>query len=223
MVRCVLCALMSLVILIGCKEVDDNRRKALPNTRLMNPEWQTTSPKGIRVGANDSTIMQYEERWSSEWDKIDWSALDSIFDFHKHYYCYQLGWDCKDAAPSQVLVYIMPWDRICVDAETPEWPYEIYAYLNGGWVCWDGWFTRDTGELIIYIHLGDDPGVNWSRYNKDVLEEFYAFEASAYPHELYHFFQAMSGREVTDNDPIVPYGVTMIPSPDDIVLHVLLD
>ena len=205
----------------GCKEKkSDSPAPATPQTRLNNPEWHTTTPAGIKVGANNSTIAQYEQRWNKKWSDIEWSKLDELFEYYKQYYCVQLDWDCKGSSPAQLSVHIMPWDSRCKDEETPEWPYEIYAYLNGGWVCVDGWFPYQSEGLVMYIHLGDDPGVSWSRYRDDgTLEEFYAFEVSAYPHELYHFFQAVSGRPVTDATPTNECGVSVAPLPDDIVIH----
>lgn len=218
----VIMILFSTLLIGGCKKKKSSHsEEPPPQTKLPSPEWHSSTPAGIKVGANNSTIAQYEQRWSKKWSDIEWSKLDELFEYYKQYYCIQLGWDCKGSSPSQLSVYIMPWDSRCKDAETPEWPYEIYAYLQGhGWICVDGWFPYQSEGLVMYMHLGDDPGVSWSRYRDDgALEEFYAFEVSAYPHELYHFFQAVSGRPVTDSSPTNECGVSIAPLPDDIVIH----
>jgi hypothetical protein len=49
---------------------------------------------------------------------------------------------------------------------------------------------------VIYFHLGDDPGIDHTTiYSEEPLTmvDYVAFQESAYPHELLHFFQEMSG------------------------------
>ncbi len=182
---------------IGCKEQSSDDKKNDPFAPPPSSEtWTMTTPAGITVITARSTIAQYESLWGY-WGNIDWVALDELFAYRKDYFCYQLNWDCKDTIPGQLMVYVKPWDSRCVDEESPTQPKEIYAYINGEWQCVDGWYWK----RVVYFHLGDDPG--WDRtviYNEEPLisGDFYAFQETAYEHELMHFFQEMAGLPSSD-------------------------
>jgi len=186
--------------LAGCKESgsSDNTPPSAFTPPPPSELWTITTPAGITVITAKSTIAQYESLYGY-WGNIDWEALDALFEARKSYYCGQdsLNWDCKDTTPSQVTVHIKPWDSRCKDEETPTQPKEIYVFLNGKWQCIDGWYW----VRVVYFHLGDDPG--WDHIlilNEDPLisMDYYAFQESAYEHELMHFFQEMAGLPFSD-------------------------
>jgi len=173
--------------------------------------WTMTTPAGITVSTERSTIAQYNTHWELnianaqtwKWEDIDWITLDEAFAIFKEFYCNHLGWDCKDAQPYELTIYVKPWDSRCVDVETPSQPYEIYEYINGGWNCIDGWLSP--GDKTIYFHFGDDPGTDHETTYEGKTTSYFAFEETALPDELRHFFQMKAGRELANNsDPTPP-------------------
>lgn len=210
---------LSIVAIVSCKEGGDSSSNTpepnTPNSPTATA-WRMTTSAGINVATERSTITQYNTHWEVnaanaqtwKWEDIDWVILDEAFDIFKEYYT-NLGWDVKDAQPYELNIYIKPWDSRCVDAETPSQPYEIYEYINGGWNCIDGWFSHD--NRTIYFHLGDDPGTDHETTYEGVTTFYYAFEETALPDELRHFFQWKAGRpEENNNDPTPPIHGTVL-------------
>jgi len=205
---------ITLCTIVSCKEEERSSQSSLDTSWSNYPSrpWTAITPAGINIVTDKSTIDQYEVLWSGafHWEEIDWEALDKEFEFYKQYYCYQLNWDCKYVIPSDLTVYIKSWDGRCKDEETPDQPQEICEYINGKWQCIDGWYWAQ----VIYFHLGDDPGINYTRISDDSLSSitYTAFQNSAYPHELLHFFQAMSGLPLIDAvySPLTISGYTII-------------
>ena len=192
----VLILIFLITLALGCKEQKSSDHPDPFAPPPPSETWTMITPAGITVITARSTIAQYESLYGY-WGNIDWEALDALFAYRKDYFCHQLDWNCKDTSPDQLTVYIKPWDSRCKDEESPTQPKEIYVFLNGQWMCVDGWYrTR-----VVYFHLGDDPG--WDHetvYNEEPLmsAEFYAFQESAYEHELMHFFQEMGGLPFSD-------------------------
>lgn len=201
--------ILLLLCLLSCREKGSHSSAPPPPDWAYPPKepWTITTPAGIKIVADQSTINLYKERWELEgfvWDKIDWEALDEEFLYQKEYYCTTLNWDCKNSQPSDLTVYIKSHASlsVCTDKETPTQPYEIYVYINGSYQCIDGWYQPST--QTVYFHLGDDPGQDHTLILSEEppsSQEFRAFQESAYPHELMHFFQDMAGRPMVDNDP----------------------
>jgi len=188
-----------LYAITSCKE--DGSSQSSPDTSWSSypsRPWTAITPAGIKLVTDITTIDQYEVFWQGDfhWEQIDWETLDKEFKIWKQYYCYELDWDCKHAIPSDLTVYIKPWDSRCKDEEIPDQPQEICEYINGEWQCIDGWYW----EQVIYFHLGDDPGIDHCRISDDDLSSitYVAFQESAYSHELLHFFQDMSGLSFSD-------------------------
>lgn len=210
------CFLLSSLLLSSCKEGGGSDSSPIPQNTPNEPTdtaWRYNTPAGINVYAERSTTTQYNEHWavnisnevSWRWEDIDWITLDEAFAIFKKFYCEDLGWNCKHIEPWQVNVFIKPYAPLsqCNDAETPEQPYEIYEFINGGWNCTDGWFRPSTNTM--YFHLGDDPGVDHILIHDDGTQTpYFAFEETALQDELRHFFQAASGRPVGNNDDPVP-------------------
>ena len=193
--------LLVCLLLIGCKEGEShNTPEDVSKPWVARPQqsWVAVTPMGISLIADVTTIHQYNALWDgiSYWEEIDWDMLDAMFIAYQQYYCYELGWNCKGATPSQLTVHIKPWNVGCKDEEQPDQPKEIYDYLNGEWQCVDGWYWQRT----IYIHLGDDAGVDYTLVSEDGLtsQTYNAFQFTAYSHELLHFFQSMAGLPFSD-------------------------
>jgi len=228
--------LLLMVCILGlsqfsCNESGDSSKTPPQNTpNAPTPiAWTMATPAGISVASERNTVVQYNQHWqvnlSNEvtwkWEDIDWITLDEAFSIFKQFYCFQLGWDCKDVQPYELNVYIKPWDSRCVDAETPSQPYEIYEYINGGWNCIDGLYNNN--NRTIYFHLGDDPGTDHYTTYEGTTTYYYAFEETSLSDELRHFFQWKAGRDqANNNDPTPPIheiavavGYRIILSPED--------
>jgi hypothetical protein len=211
-----LMVILALVLLYGCKEGgSDSNPNPGGNNWEKNPSsdqlCMATTPAGITIVSDRPTLAQYESRWSGElfhWADIDWEVLDEEFKNAKQYYCYTIGWDCKHAEPYQLTVRIKPWDSRCTDVESPLQPKEIYEYINGEWMCVDGWYWKQ----VVYIHLGDDPGQDHTTiYSEEPMmsQDFKAFQESAYTHELMHFFQEMAGLPFSEIPPQPPHSTVL--------------
>ena len=190
---------ITLCAIAGCKEEgSSDSSQSTSWSRYPSRPWTAITPAGIKLVTDKSTIDQYEVFWWGDfhWERIDWETLDEEFRIWKQYYCYDLDWDCKHTIPSDLTVFIKPWDSRCKDEETPDQPQEICEYLNEEWMCIDGWYYRQ----VIYFHLGDDPGIDYTLISEEGLTsvDYRAFQNSAYSHELLHFFQAMAGLPLID-------------------------
>jgi len=228
--KVLLVILVITMLISGCKEEggDSSSSNLTPGANPIPADqlWVGTTPAGINIVSDKGTLSQYEYRWYVEgfhWADIDWEALDEQFYTAKEYYCNVIGWDCKNIGPYQLTIRIMPHAPldVCFDAETPSAPYEIHAFINGAWQCWDGWEWHGT----IYTHLGDDPGQDHETiYSEDPLssQEFRAWQETSVPHELMHFFQYMSGLPYSETLPSPPIVVYIIKLPDEEVEDGLL-
>lgn len=199
---------------MGCKEPEVSYPTLWNDPPPPSRSWTAVTPAGINLITDTATIDQYEVFWQGNfhWEGIDWEVVDKEFALWKQYYCYDLNLDCKHTVPSDLTLYIKPWDSRCVDAETPEQPQEICEYINGEWQCIDGWYW----ERVIYFHLGDDPGVNHVHVSDDGLSSitYGAFQESAYSHELLHFFQDMAGFTPSDIVYYPPGWMMILPGED---------
>ncbi len=206
------------IFLNGCQESggDSAPTPNSPNSPT-STAWTYTTPAGITVSTERSTITQYNSHWEVnlsnavtwKWEDIDWLTLDEAFEIFKCFYCNYLDWNCKDAQPYELKIYIKPWDSRCVDAETPSQPYEIYEYVGDAWQCVDGWLSP--GNSTIFFHMGDDPGTDHDTIYEGVTTPYFAFEETALPDELRHFFQMKAGRPMeNNNDPMPPSGPNAI-------------
>jgi len=121
-------------------------------------------------------------RTTYTWEDIEWQRLDELFDDYKAYYISQ-GWDLRNAFPYLLTIGIQPWNEQCSSRTSRR----IYAGVSGwGWICCQGWYHPPSNTAN--FHLGTDPGVD--------TENYYAFQQSAFPDELKHFFQNMAGRPI---------------------------
>ncbi len=186
--------ILILPFVIGCNESDGPDSTPAPP-----PSVSFYTPGGIRVIVDLSTTDQYEGRWELNWDGIDWSTLDEIFESVKEYLCYSCNWDCKDIDASYISVQIHPWDGSCIDQRFPTQPYQIKHPTLG---CTNGWYQNQ----VAHFHLGDDPGVDNNVYG------FYAgaFSLTAFDDELLHFFQNACGLPYADAWPQPVSIVTII-------------
>lgn len=202
---------LSIIMVMSCKEEGSHSPPPPQNTpnAPSGTAWKYTTSAGINVATEKSTITQYNTHWEVgianeqtwKWEDIDWLTLDEAFVAFREFYC-NLGWNVCSSEPYELNIYVKPWDSRCVDAETPSQPYEIYEYINSGWNCIDGWFQPSSAT--IYLHLGDDPGTDHETTYEGVTTFYYAFEETALPDELKHFFQWKAGRPLENNNDPTP-------------------
>jgi hypothetical protein len=162
--------------------------------------FETQTPLGIRIIADDWVKQQYNYHWWSfesqvigpvvfpfrsgiyknykrigpRWKNIEWSRIDDFFRLLRQKYGVYPD-------PTQLIIRIMPIDYACIDESSFPYSYEFSGY---GYACIDGVFPS-ANEIV--IHLGDDPGQEWKyAWTKP-------FCGTALDWELFHYFLRWKG------------------------------